>query len=317
MCPKFRRGSELFQACQSRICKALGIALAVFAALTAAAGDSESKVYRSWTFVGEGVSVGFSDTVTLAPRGDLYPQYIADPHRPVFSIQSVSVNQSEIPDAGSPRYGLKLGGRFGVFRKEQAGDPNKGFQLSFEAGFKGQFDSSQATDNIGWDGHYGVNLSYRPWRKTAMRFGIQHTSSHLGDEYIERTGRTRIEYTREEIYGGISHEIGRSWLVYGEAGYATDLRNDDLQKPMRLQSGAQYQSRLMFGGRLGWYSAINTTAFEERDWQPTLTVQAGVFMPHLERVRRIGIEYHDGRSSIGEFFRSDEQHLAVGIWLEL
>ncbi len=35
-----------------------------------------------------------------------------------------------------------------------------------------------------------------------------------------------------------------------------------------------------------------------------------------DRVWRMGMEAHDGRPSLGEFFQDDETHTAFGLWLE-
>ncbi len=51
----------------------------------------------------------------------------------------------------------------------------------------------------------------------------------MGDEYAERTGRLRINYTREEFLAGISGELGDRWRVYGEAAYGYDLRSETNQ----------------------------------------------------------------------------------------
>jgi hypothetical protein len=32
---------------------------------------------------------------------------------------------------------------------------------------------------------------------------------------------------------------------------------------------------------------------------------------------RVGFEYYDGRSPIGEFFQYRERHLAFGLWIDL
>ena len=65
----------------------------------------------------------------------------------------------------------------------------------------------------------------------------QHLSSHVGDEYAERTGRRRIAYTRNELAGGISERIGERWRAYGEIGWGYSKKNDNLQEPGRLQGG--------------------------------------------------------------------------------
>ena len=71
----------------------------------------------------------------------------------------------------------------------------------------------------------------------------QHLSSHVGDEYAERTGRRRIAYTRNELAGGISERLGERWRAYGEIGWGYSLKNNDLQEPGRVQGGRNSNCR--------------------------------------------------------------------------
>ncbi len=253
------------------------------------------------------------------PETHLYPLHLADPRRPVFGLQRMHFSRSEIDQAGNDRFGLKLGGRLGLVRRHPEDRIDRGWQLSMEGGFTGQFDIDNSTDNIGWDGVYGLTLSWRSSQALAFKLGALHnTSSHIGDEYIERTGRKRINYTREEMIGGVNWSITDRWQTYVESGWAYDLRNDELQEPWRAQAGLEYAAtNSLWRQRLGWYAAVDTNATEERDWDVDTTVQAGFMYQARERVWRLGIEYYNGRSLIGEFFQDDERYIALGFWLDI
>jgi hypothetical protein len=147
---------------------------------------------------------------------------------------------------------------------------------------------------------------------------VHHISSHRGDEYIERTGQGRIGYTRQEFLVGISRSIGRRLQVYGEAASAYDIRNEEIQDKTRLQAGLQYETEgVIWKNRLGWYGALDCSAYEERDWDINATIQGGLVLRDGRRAWRVGIEYYDGRSWIGEFFQDDESYVGLGIWLDL
>ena len=275
------------------------VGLALLLAAPAAAGTSD------WTF-------------DLAPTGDVYSPYIADPTRAGFAVQLISFSNSEIADAGDDRWGLKLGGRFGLFRIHPRNEPDRGFQLSIEAGFKGQFDRDHSLDNIGWDGIYGLIATYRRGNRLAYKLGALHTSAHVGDEHQERTGRQRIEYTRTELLAGASRSVGKRWRVYGEAGWACELRTPELQDRGRVQLGLEYESApVLWKGRIGWYAAADASVFEERDWEVSTTVQAGFKVRTPARFWRLGLEYYDGRSWMAEYFQDDERYLSAGLWLDL
>ena len=262
----------------------------------------------------------FSANLVLFPSVDLYPKYLADPRRPSLSLTRMHFSNTEIYEAGRTRWGLRIGARVALLRFDGNGDPDDDLQLDIEAGFIGHFDSDHHTDNIGWDGIHGLHLSWMPLKGIALRFGTLHDSSHVGDEYAERTGRERIRYTRAEWLLGVSWSFFEKWRTYAETGYAYDVRNKDLMEPFRLQYGLEYMSPdSLWKGRLGWYAAADISSYEENDWDMNMTIQAGLILPVKDRSRnyRFGIEYYKGRSLFGEFFLDDEKYLSVGVYFDL
>jgi hypothetical protein len=257
-------------------------------------------------------------SLTLAPAGNLYPEGMADPYRAVFGLLYMHVSSSDIPDSGSTRFGLKAGGRFGLLRLQRSGTPERGWQLGIEAGFVGVFDVDRGYDNIGWDGVYGLMLTHRLSSSLALKLGAHHTSAHVGDEYQERVGRRRIEYTREEARLGLSWSMRPRWRSYVELGWGYDLRTRELQEPGRAQVGLSYAAPdTLWSGRAGWYAALDLSAFEERDWELGLSTQVGLSIGSDQRRWRLGLEYYDGRCTLGEFFFHDESYLALGLWVDL
>lgn len=252
----------------------------------------------------------------LAPTGDLYGANLAGSHHSRSGIQMMSFSRVGIDDAGESRFGLALGGRFGILRLHRHDDPDGGLQVGIEGGFRGEFDRDRSQDNIGWDGLYGLTLTYRGRGKTAFKLGLHHTSSHVGDEYIEATGRARIDYTRNEIEGGMSRRFGRRWRVYAETGWGVDLRNQALQEEWRGQAGAEYRSSRRWWKGIGVYAASDVSTWEERDWSADVAVQVGLLLDALPRRWRFGVEYYDGRARIGEFFQDDERAFSLGLWLD-
>src|SRR5688500_14233481 len=91
----------------------------------------------------------------FAPGELLYRDYVADPRRPTFGFSLLSAGRSEIPEAGDSRYAVRMGARFGILRWERAG-ASPLWQLDGNMGFLAQFDRENSTDNLGWDGLYGL-----------------------------------------------------------------------------------------------------------------------------------------------------------------
>jgi hypothetical protein len=254
----------------------------------------------------------------VAPPANFYPQYIADPRRAQSALLYIGAVDSEIPESSAARTGIRLGARFSLFRVHPRGNPDRGVQLDLDAGFFGHFDIKHSLDNIGWDGVYALTASWKPSELWEIRIGSQHDSAHVGDEFAERSGRQRIDYTRVEFIVGVSCRVSEHWRGYGEAGYGYEL--EDFQDPGRLQIGVEYVGpQLHWKNRLSLYAAVDLTTFEERDWKITPTIQVGVLVPTGRGTSRyrLALEYSDGRSQLGEFSFHDESYLAFGLFFDL
>jgi Protein of unknown function (DUF1207) len=246
------------------------------------------------------------------PPSEFYPRYIADPLRPQNALTIQWIADTEIPDTGNARFGLRLGGSLGIYRWSHADSPGVGWQLSFEGGFAGQFDIDNSWDNTGWDGFYGLYLSWMVKPNLGFRVGSQHNSSHIGDEYTDRTGTTRIHYTREEGVLGVAWDFKPRWTVYSELGLGNGLSGS---VTFRLESGLQFVSDQKFWkGRASHYAAIDIRTYEETDWSTRVVAQAGYWIPVGDRgaVHRFAVELGTGRSVMGQFLWDDETWLSIG-----
>jgi hypothetical protein len=254
----------------------------------------------------------------LSPSPHLYPLYRADPLRATFSAQAVYLRDTTIANIGRHRFDLKLGGELNVLGLAASATQPDWLQLILEAGFHGQFDADQSQDNTGWDGIYALYLSLRQNPQLAYRFGMKHISSHIGDELIERSGRQRIDYTRQEWRFGAAWSFADQWLSYVDAGYGFGLRDQILQAPWRAQLGVQYEAPSLFWNKqFSWYTAMDMSSYQENDWHRNYTLQLGLVAAAQERHWRIGLEFYDGRAQLGEFFQDKESYLGVGLWIDL
>lgn len=252
------------------------------------------------------------------PEELLYTPYLADPGRPHFALAFASVDDVGVADSGNARHLVSLGARAGLARWTSRAPRALAVQVDLYAGFNGQFDRDYSNDNIGWDGVYGLLGTMRVTGTLALRTGVAHVSSHVGDEYAERTGRQRINYTREELLVGASWKPLPRWRVYAELGAAYDLRNEALQEEGRWQVGAEYQlAEGLWRTSLGWYAAVDLQGMEERDGEVDLSARVGLNLPGRSRDWRVGLAWYDGRVPIGEFFQDDQSYLAFGLWLDI
>jgi opacity protein-like surface antigen len=252
----------------------------------------------------------------LFPAGDIFPVYVADPHRPGNAAMVHFYTRTAIFDSSDTRTGLKAGGRFGVFRTDPATPGGRSWQVSLDAGLDAQFDSYQKLDNIGWDGNYGLTLTTASGSRWSFKLGLLHLSGHVGDEYAERVGRERIDYSREEVALGVAYRLGRGWRAYAEGGVAYKQLTEE-QAPWRAEGGIEWESRpKLLGGTFAWYAAVDFSATQERDWRLDTAVQAGVASKGPGGTWRLGVEYYDGRVPLGEFFQDTEARFTLGIWVD-
>lgn len=250
--------------------------------------------------------------------GNLYPPYAADPFRVGFGFEPVHVAKSSIPDTSKSRVNLRAGGVLTIVRSQEDERPDTGWQLSILGGFNDQNDVRNSLDNIGWDGRYGLLYMTAPQPSLAFKFGVLHVSSHVGDEYAERTGRRRIGYTRQELAAGVSWFMAERWRLYAETGRAFFMSTRQLQEPWRWQSGLEYESPpVMWRHRLAWYAALDVQAMQERDWRADVSFQSGVVARSAGRTWRLGAAWYNGRPMIGEFFQYTERYLSVGLWIDI
>jgi hypothetical protein len=251
------------------------------------------------------------------PTEHLYPTYLADPYALGSHIQLRSYDEPNIPQTGSLRWDLMAGAPLILYEKKKTNNPQHGWQLIFLGGLRGQFDHENSQDNVAWEGIFGLQAVLRYHNDFAWHFGTKHYSSHVGDEYIERTGRRRIGYTREELRAGLAWCFNEYSTFYSDIAYAFSLRDKSLQDHGRVQMGLQYENPGVFmEGKVGWYSALDISAYEEDEWDRNITFQTGFDLPVHDRRWRFGFEYYDGRSQYGEFFQNKDKYASIGVWMD-
>lgn len=243
----------------------------------------------------------------------VYPVYLADPRRPHTALGLLFATESQLPASGDSRFALDIGGRYPVVRFERVDGLR--VQVYGEAGFFGQFDRLNSLDEIGWDGWYAVQTGIDPGGPLRLKVGLRHLSSHLGDEFVIRTGRRRIDYTREDL------SLAVAWTRDGVALYADGgvafARSFPDQEPLVVQAGAQYVSPPRWGP-IGWYAGVDAKAFQEDSWDPSVCLEIGLALPLARSgpTWRLGLEGYAGRAILGEFSRFEEDYIALSLGID-
>src|SRR5688572_7548776 len=180
---------------------------------------------------------------------ETYRHPLADPRAPVTGVRL----QFPIETEDHFKIENRLCTHVAVWRLT---DGDFAFEVQAEGGAFGRFDFDENWDMDGADFRFGFPIAAR-WGRFAVKVHPWHLTSHLGDEYIDRTGRERFVYARNEVAVGASWEFEPETRVYLEAGYA--FERGDVNEPLRFMAGFETVQGLVFG-------AVNLTSFEEQDY---------------------------------------------------
>jgi hypothetical protein len=174
---------------------------------------------------------------------------------------------------------------------------------------------SQINYEVAVDYRAGVPVTFRtgPWHG---KFGYEHTSTHLGDETIVRTGRRPIRFEKDELVYALGRVLFEDRVrVYGLVAWAFSDGTDVDRSPFRYDVGVEVFNR----GRSPRYgqpfAAVNVEFNGTQEFEPSVTVQAGWMLRNPDR--RLGqirflVEYFSGRSQYGQLFADRETFWAFG-----
>ena len=244
-------------------------------------------------------------TNLLAARGPERPLFfIADSADATFDVQAAAAVGGTLPLihlAEWPGGGIVVAGEVAAFARFRIEYPSR--------------------DDIGTDWFVSMPVEIRDgvW---SGRVEIGHRSSHLGDEFIQRTGAERIEFGHESLdmlaadtFAGIGRiDGGGSWIFRSNTEY--EMRNRGLGRHDRFQ--------LQFGGDGEWqipgvlhaYGGVDIQAAERSDWRTRIALTGGVGVRRGDRTARLLLRFHDGVSPLGEFFLTDERLFGLELVIE-
>ena len=248
----------------------------------------------------------------VVPDGLMYRSYLAGPKEPRFANRLLY-------DVRRDRWTMEptLGGRVGFLRfGTTESDRPIGWQLDFEGAVMPRLDAAGAMDVESVDYRFGL-LSTQSSGATSLKLGYFHLSSHAGDEFlIKNPGFQRINYVRESLIVGVSHDPGDHWRLYGEAAWAFIVRGG--ARPWEFQFGTEYCPSGSSSGIGAPFAAANFSVRQEVDFEPGVSITSGWQWqgPRSGRSLRFGVEYFEGPSNQYQFFQQRERQIGVGLWFD-
>ncbi len=246
---------------------------------------------------------------TWFPRGPLlYEPYLAAPRQSRTSVKL----QLGAGENRHPRLENTIGFQRPVVRwtSEEEAAKGRGTELEFEAAVFARFDLHEKYDMDASDWRFGFPLVHRDG-DFAWKLHLSHLTSHLGDEYIQRTKEQQEPYHIEEAAAGVSWDATAGSRLYGEA--ATALYAGEPAEGGRLQAGWEWVGRKGTSG-FAPYAAADVQVRREQEWTPATTLAVGLA---YGRDFRFGLEYFSGRDPQTQFLLERVRYLSIGVSLDL
>lgn len=272
------------------------------------------------------VSAQADSGARLLPQVRYFEGPFADPIEPRFSIGLIVTDVLSrrgrerdafvLPDAEDARTDWQasaaLGGTIPLWRPLNR--PEGGIVVAGQAGVFGRFRIElPSRDDLGQDWIVAMPIEMA-WNNWSGRFRISHRSSHLGDEFVQASGATRIEFGGEAVDALAAYSVSRIGRFY--AGGAWIFRSYTDHLPVLREDGVRDRFVLQLGGDGRWdigprhvnlIAGIDWQSAERTRWKGALGVAGGLEVRYGRRALGLVLRYFEGVSSMGEFFLTPEE----------
>ncbi len=279
-----------------------------------------SSTYRRFVILG-----GFALLATPIAAAPIAGQERFFPNAPSFERPSASPRVNGVTGRllsvtrGESRYGagreaeVALGENFPIF-----GFGSWPVTLGFGAAVYGRFslnDPHSALISNDWLVGVNATANFARWSTTLE---LSHESSHLGDEYEDQFGDSRVDWTREIITGWVSYTAGQ-WRLTGALSYVL-IDALGLERGM-VAAGIDYRGRLgrAFGSVLRPLGGVFVEAAAATAWRMSTSGRLGVALstPGGNREVAISIIGHNGLSTQRQFFRQTSRYIGLELRFDL
>jgi hypothetical protein len=252
-----------------------------------------------------------SDAGWFPPAHDVFKPLIADPRELQFAVRLV------MPVGHKNKGEAAVGDYFGVYRVNMSGTDNL-FQVSVGGGAFGRFDlSSQSNELLVADYNANLPFDFR-FTQWSFRFMPYHTSSHLGDDYLNKTGGTTSKHTWDHLKWLGSYDWTSMLRLYG--GYTFVFRTLPKDDRSALQGGTELTSRWSSKYHCRSYWANDLQVWQRTEWAPTYSSQAGITFSKSAQERRgmsVFVEFMTGPQPYGQFYENKETRWNLGVRFHL
>jgi hypothetical protein len=251
----------------------------------------------------------------LLPKGHLFKPLLADPRWAHFSAayRNFQSDNFDGKDIASVSFGETI-----PFYRGNIGQSTVQWEAGLQAGVFNDFNLGESSSDL-------VNTDFIASAYSSMRTGqfsafgrIYHQSSHLGDEFLLRKQNTKFERVNLSYEGAdlkLSYELPYGVRFYGGGGGLFHTEPSTL-RVWSAQYGAEFRSawRIDFAS-LRPIIAVDIKHFDENNWSPDVSARAGVELDNLQvlgRKLQILVEYYNGYSPSGQFYKNKVEYVGLG-----
>jgi hypothetical protein len=250
----------------------------------------------------------------LFPDRTLLPELLAAPRAPVNKGELLWVPDHPSAYARDVSADVAIGRRFAVLRFVDASGRDTlvvGMQGAAFARFTPWVTILELV-NTDWE--FAAPIVWRHGGRW-LRLRYYHSSSHLGDEYANRFGLSGVNFSRDGVellgYARPVPVLG----LYGGARYDVNVHPEG-SKRWVLRGGAELQVPDADGV---WqpYLAFDIQSEQDTRWQPTVNVQAGLWLPKVNgrQELRLALEALTGPSPLGQFHGRHTSQIGLALLL--
>lgn len=250
--------------------------------------------------------------LTFLPATLLWQPPLANPHEPRFFFKRTNLETPEFKTV----IDFSIGGTLALWRLAPVERPHDGWQLDLFATTLSRFINNDAMTAIDYRAGIPLTFAHGPW---SAKLSYEHTSTHLGDEFLLKTGTPFRSAVRDEFTGGLAYRILEPLRVYGTLAYAASLGSFVTDPdPMRYTLGAEWSRPLATGLRGQPFAALDVEFRGNEDFTPNVTAQIGWqwLTYHGRPGLRTALEFYDGRSPYGQFSDRHESWVGFGLFFD-
>jgi hypothetical protein len=255
-----------------------------------------------------------NNNLVLLSSTSIFKPLIADPKWPRFTLAYRYYTRGIVTGSVfAPNFGAVLP----LVRNKS--DLGTIYELSIHAGLFALMDiGSNPTRLLNSDYFGGLALSVQKNEFDSL-IRIAHTSSHLGDELLlskqgQNIKRVNLSYETAEIITAYRFQNGLR--PYIGLGYIVNAEPKSF-KSAELTAGIDYRSNhVIINGYakpiLGFYSKSSKNS----RWSPNISIKAGLEFEDkllLGKALQVLLEFYNGHSMQGQFYKKKENHIGTSL----